>query len=366
MSERLTDNKPWSDLDYYLTQDHAARRKTTFIVMVSGMVIGTILQAIGSSFRLTALVTLGTVGIVEIGRALTYERVAREIPTSTPAIPLRRTLLLNALYAVVMLVLGLLRIPRAEARIVERRIEQASVGPPPFDNLDKLVQAAIQDDISINLGVLHAAQSRVLAARAGALSPQTKHSVSVSLSQLLGYEVYIRSGVKLRVPNVAVAALPYGYRFRAPVFPHPGQMLAGASREDTAIIVDLEDQQQLPETYRAAFVFKQMTTDSILANFTATNQTPAPFSDPALVLKYAPQKVVVLDVTAKGIRQPLDGIVWVSTNFENSTIVYAGGELRLQDVTFRDCQFVAKGESAAGTMDYLRSQGTNPVTLTRG
>src|SRR6266516_4526868 len=99
MHEVLAQDGPMSDLDYYLLEDHAARRKTTFICMLLGIAVGTTLQAVGSSIRVTAILTLGVVAAVELVMAVTYKRTAIESSEKTPTMLLRRTLLQSALYA---------------------------------------------------------------------------------------------------------------------------------------------------------------------------------------------------------------------------------------------------------------------------
>jgi hypothetical protein len=41
----------------------------------------------------------------------------------------------------------------------------------------------------------------------------------------------------------------------------------------------------------------------------------------------------------ENVTQPLDRIVWINVNFENSNILYTGGPVFLQNVRFTDCEF---------------------------
>ncbi len=63
-----------SNIDYYLLQDHAARRRTTFVGAIIVVVLGAILQALGLSLIVTAIACFVAVGIIEVGRALTYKQ----------------------------------------------------------------------------------------------------------------------------------------------------------------------------------------------------------------------------------------------------------------------------------------------------
>src|SRR5216683_2236469 len=103
-----------NNLDYYLTQDHAAR-----------------------------------------GQTMAYAIV----------LPVRRYLLRAAFLSIGIFILAILRIPRIEAAAADRRLrEMTSEDPLPFEKVDALINFAIQNRIPIRSDSITAAQVKVLAA----------------------------------------------------------------------------------------------------------------------------------------------------------------------------------------------------------
>jgi hypothetical protein len=118
-----------NNLDYYLLQDHAARRRTTFIGGAVGAALGILLQGLGFSLLLTALSCFAVAGVIEIREAVTYKRMHSTTRNAEPSSLVRRDWFHAALSATCFLILSLLRLPRAEARSLDRKLKEASDSP---------------------------------------------------------------------------------------------------------------------------------------------------------------------------------------------------------------------------------------------
>jgi hypothetical protein len=139
-----------SNLDFYLLFDHAARRRTMYFSVAAGAVVGASAELFGASFEHAAIASVLTVGLVEILTAVRYVEPDRKAQRDIVAFPIRRRLIHAAVSSAVVLVVALLRLPRAEARIVERKLTQASQNPGNPQNI-KEVKAVL--DRSKNAGI---------------------------------------------------------------------------------------------------------------------------------------------------------------------------------------------------------------------
>jgi hypothetical protein len=351
-----------TNLDYYLTEDHAARRKTTLICVVVGAVLGLVVKGLSLSLNTTTIACVLAAGAVEFGRALTYKRESRKVQRTKPVLSRRRYVIQGAFSAAMFAILSFLRIPRAEAAIIERQLgNAANQDPPEYDKVNNLIDFAIQNSVPLNPAIVDATRKQVVRFLPASLG---SGEVSRTLARLDGYALYAFAKLTLNI-RLPVVAAPVGeLPIHGPVYGRAGVSLTGADRNATKLIADFIHSPRTPGVL--LYGGSDMKADALVTHMTVTwsgsNLADAPF-----FLIRLPEdrihRVVVFDVTVIDMRQTLDGIIWVGVLFDRCRITYSGGTLQMQDVIFRECEFVAENEHAAQVIEFFREQGQNAITL---
>jgi hypothetical protein len=138
-----------TNLDYYLTCDHTARRNTTMLSVLAGIGVGIVLEQSGVALKSAAIGTILVIGAVEVTRAWRYVQPADKTQ-SAPDLQsrTRRSLILAPLAALLFLVVSFLPVPRIEAAVLERRIKDSSDDPFDPQNMKEAEQALIHAEAS--------------------------------------------------------------------------------------------------------------------------------------------------------------------------------------------------------------------------
>ena len=120
-----------NNLDYYFTEDHAARRRTTLIGLLIGVPTVLVLHALGEPTGIATALCIAIVGMVEITRALTYRRAHSKKVSGryeiVSAVPSRRYALQTALSALIFeaIISGVRRFGKIKRYSVETSLDSA-------------------------------------------------------------------------------------------------------------------------------------------------------------------------------------------------------------------------------------------------
>jgi hypothetical protein len=112
-----------------------------FVSIGAGALVGALAQFLDVSLLNAVIACVLTTGFVEIGRALRYVEPDRKAQRAVIALPLRRSLVRAGLSAAVIALMTSLRLPRIEARRVERKLENASDNPTSPQGVQDAKQA---------------------------------------------------------------------------------------------------------------------------------------------------------------------------------------------------------------------------------
>jgi|ERR1700677_1112173 len=120
-----------TDLDYYLTYDHAARGRTTLLSVFIGAGAGMISESLGMSFKTAGIFCILMVGAVEVTRAWRYVQPAerRGVAAGFPSPTLKSATRRSLIFVPVSLLLLLDRIadkvlayrPKPKTKAAKRR-----------------------------------------------------------------------------------------------------------------------------------------------------------------------------------------------------------------------------------------------------
>jgi len=346
-------------LDYYLTQDHAARQRTMLISVSVGALAGMLAELLGAAFNVAVVVCVLTVGGLEIIRAVSYAPPVRKIIQSSADFQETRRYLLGLVYSAVgCLAVAFWASPRVEA-MVERKLREATAGDPPYDKANKLIKSALQNDIRINSATVEIVRRKV-AGTHSRVTGDVQASVNLTLAQLDAYQIYVLTGIKLNVVPRAVFLSAYTYSVNDTIRVNWGPNIGEDRSRATINAVDF-NRAQSP----AIFSYEGGgSRDAFVSHLTATStMSGGAFVPPAFIQRdSSPSKLAVFDVTVLNLSQALDDIIWVNVTFDRCRINYQGGRLQLKWVTFKDCQFNSENESARAILDRIRQQGTNSMT----
>jgi hypothetical protein len=361
-----------TDLDYYLTCDHAARRSTTLLSVAAGTGVGMLSQELGASLKVAAGLCVLSIGCIEIVRAWRYaqptpkKRQAADLPSPAR----RRFLIVAPVSAILFLMMAFLPIPLIEAAVVERRLRRMTdETSPPLEKVSALLVSAMQNGIPISEKSIDAAQYKILRAAAQSTSSPTRPSptpATATFAQLEAYRLYSVAGVRLYIYDSILLPAQL-FPFDGPVYGHFVSTL-GLSR--TATVLDVTFKRTEANVAALNYTYDPRVTDDVLVGrMTATGQS--------LVLSEAPEfihraparnesrKVVVSNATISNLHQTLDGLLWIDVEFDHCLITYQGGSIYMDRVSFHDCEFSVPNQADAEVADYVRAQGTKPVTLKR-
>jgi len=125
-----------TNLDSYLTQAHAARRRTMLFSVAAGAAAGMISEWIGASQKISVAACILVVSAVEIMRAVYYvqptEKWHRQVANPSP---IRRSILALPVSALMFLVFAVFRSSRIEAAVVEEKLKSNAKDPGDLQNI---------------------------------------------------------------------------------------------------------------------------------------------------------------------------------------------------------------------------------------
>jgi hypothetical protein len=333
--------------------------------VATGAIVAMVAQALGASSNVAFLACALATGAVQTIRAFLYKQVLRKRSRSVASFsPIRRSLVRGALAALGIFVLSLLRIPRIEAAILDRKLQQATSGSPPYEKANQLVKYAITDNIPINPKTLDTAKRQVTRDYAS-LTPALQESVKVTFGQLVVYEVYALTGVSLNIPVVLIL-LPHTYTMHASVFAR-SVAVVGEDAERSVVDVDFDYDPRLPAVYVFDPRRPAPSGDALVAHLAVGRQRENVFNPPALLaVQDKMQRIVVFDVRVSNLSQTLDDVFWVNVTFDRCRIAYQGGRFRMKSVTFIQCEFSTDNDQARSVLTYIEQHQGEPLTLAIG
>jgi hypothetical protein len=274
-----------TNLDYYLTSGHSARSKTTFIAIAVGAGSGMFSEWLGAPLKLAAVVCILVIGAVEIARAWQYAQPAKRkriVDADLPSAS-RRSLILAPVSTFLFIIVEFLPVPKIEAAVMDRRLQKATGGNPPYDKVDKLVTSAIHNEIPASPKSIDAAKHQVAQALTTDVAPAARESATGTLARLEGYKVFSQNLIARKPQSYVNIQNAVAYRTLEPPYPHAWVLGIGATEE----------------VAKATLVYR---------------------------------------VRIKDLSQEIDWFKWVDIVFEDSTILYYGGDIYLANVTFKNCK----------------------------
>jgi len=351
-----------TNLEFYLTQDHRARNLTTLMSVTVGTVLGIITQVWGAKISTAAAISFIGIAFIEVTRALAYklkpvQRKEMVIGFSSS----RRSLLRLAYASVAFMFFAALRLPRLQASIIEKQLDRATKGTPPYKEADRIIQFAAQNKIPVKAKSIEAAKRRVIEKYDSVPAP-VQNSVKFTLAQLISLEAISATGEAFHA-SLAVFLKTGQYKILAPIVINEPQSvaIAGEGPEQTVLEIDFN----LNFLANAVYQARQAAGDLIIAHLSAIRQVtgvpPAFLVAEAQLVKLRLVHIAVLDVAMSGLTQKLDGIFWVDVTFDHCEINYDGGSLFLQSVRFIQCTFAGANVQAQMLLMMLENS-PSPVT----
>jgi hypothetical protein len=122
-------------VDIYLVKDHPARSRVMFVSILVGVSVGVVGQLAGYSFHAAVVASVLATGIVEIFGMLGYREPVHNDQQKLAAFSVRRGMLRAVFASAAVALLSLLRVPEVEARMLERKLHQASVTPTDLQSI---------------------------------------------------------------------------------------------------------------------------------------------------------------------------------------------------------------------------------------
>lgn len=297
-----------SNIDYYLLEDHGARQRTILVGAGVGLVLGTVAQAFGLSINVTAGICFAAAGVVEITRAVRYKQPRRKGKVAVAAIPVRRQLIYTAFSAAAVLVLALLRLPRALARAIDRELTTAA-GTPTSSRSIKTAQTMLAGADAENLK-LDPRVVKEVGNRFADAAPEATVAWDVALEAANYYSSQLTPGsvpVLGKLRRAANASLYYAsLRENVDVWE-----VGDASPENSALIQPLDEPNPFEHESGAQFIILEMHRKE---NF------------------------------------HLEPVHFKHFIFTNVTVRYGGGKVWLEDVYFVNCTFAFDRSLAASAL----------------
>lgn len=284
-----------NNLDYYLTDDHAARSRTTLFSVLTAGAAAFITAQFDASLRAVAIVCIIVVTGVEVGRAWFYVQPASRGGARSSSHYERLSLVFAALFLLAIGLSILFPTSRIEAAVTERTLRQNAANPTDPENIKEtevVLSRAEKANLRLKPDVVEKAAAKFLEA---AGSSKSAWGVAIAFAEY-------RSTLTNEPPLPPLNKHPeadtwYGYSIPhgelSPVFSHYG-------------IVPIS---------RAA-IFDKI----------GVNRNPGPIGDAFLV--------------GVGGTLYLDDTQARKAILRGTTIFYEGGPVELDDVYFVDCKFV--------------------------
>jgi len=254
-----------------------------------------------------------------------------------------------------------LRLPRMQASIIEKQLDRATKGTPPYKEADRIIEFAAQNKIPVRAKSIEIAKRRVTAKYDSVPAP-IQNSVKFTLAQLISLEAISATGEAFNV-SFAVFLKAGQYKIFAPIVISDPQSVAITGEGSGQTVLDIEF--DLKFLANAVYQARQAAGDLIIAHLSAIRQgagvPPAFLIADAQLVKMPLVRIAALDVVLSRLTQKLDGILWVDVTFDRCEINYDGGSLFLQSVKFIECAFVG-GNAQAQTLLMMFENSPSPVT----
>jgi hypothetical protein len=343
-----------TDMDYYLTCDHAARTRS----MVISIAVGVACAAVATFLELPDKMVAFICGAVTIGtEIISATAYTRRYPSKSSESPfLIRRYLLRLAVSLPLFVVA----PVVQAGIVDRKLLKAMQEGPPYNKAKRLLIFGLRNGIVVHVATLDVTRQTVTQAYLS-LPDEEREKTGTTLAQILAYELYIQTQIKLTVGIVAVF-IPRGSFLIGNSLKMQYVTTVGEDKNRADIMVAFDKTPQNP----AVLVYEKRADpplDAILAHLSVKRPGWSLDNAPALVLMEADhQKVAVMDVLVSNLSQTLDSIIWADVVFDHCRILYHGGPLLLKNVLFNDCEFEDSAHNAV--LDKIRRYDGSPVTLT--
>jgi hypothetical protein len=351
------------DVDFYLTYAHSARNRSMYISTLIAATAGGLAELLGARLEYAVIVCFVAAVGSEVLAANRYRRPpAHKQQRSIIFSSRRREVIQTLSSAAALLIVTLLRIPRLEAAVIERKLIQATSGPPPYDRANVLIRSVLENNIRLSPRGMEIVKKQLSPnlVPTDPTQPAPDHEsipANLTYADLEGYNIYNATGVKLRLPIKRVVVLGGFYRVDATLYV-PWGSTVGQSRTQSGLRAD----NFLPNA-PAIFSFAgDVDRDAFVAHLTGALGSGLP---PSFIERdNSSSKLAVFDVTVSNLKQTLDGIIWAEVLFDHCFITYNGGPVLLKNVTFKDCQFSARNIFAQSVVETIRNYENNPVTLT--
>lgn len=284
-----------NDLDYYLTDDHAARSRTTLLSVLVAGAAAFVTAQFDASLRTVAIVCIIAVTGVEVSRAWFYVRPAAKRGIRSSSHYERFSLVFAALFLLAIGLSVLFPTSRIEAAVSEHTLRQNAANPTDPENIKEtevVLSRAEKSNLRLKPDVVEKTAAKFLEA---AGSSESAWQVAIAFADY-------RSTLTNEPPLPPLNKHPeadtwYGYAVPhgelSPQFSHYG-------------IVPIS---------RAA-IFDKI----------GVNRNPGPIGDAFLV--------------GVGGTLYLDGTQARQAILRGTTIMYEGGPVELENVYFVDCKFV--------------------------
>lgn len=352
----------WGNLESFLLSDDDARWKAIgWIILIVGC-CGSVDLALLDSPVDDAVFLMGSLTLILWVSWIAWYCSFRRPRSIEPHSFSRRTLALQAA-SFIAFVLSL-RLPHVEAAVVERKLIEATAGPPPYDKANELIRSAIHHNVSVSLKSIEVAKRQVARnLTAESVPRQEEDSANSTFAQLDAYAIYRMTGVKLSIPLPRVVVLSGIYAINETIDVNWGPLI-GLDRARSGIrAVDFKKTKG-----SAIFSYEgQGERDAYVAHMTVSSTTSGnPVVPPPAFIHRdnSSSKLAVFDVTVSDLWQALDGIIWVDVAFDRCHIAYGGGPVLMKEVTFNDCEFASENNAASAVLEQIRLQSPKPITLT--
>src|SRR5579864_404943 len=138
------------DVDFYLTYAHSSRHRAMYISVLVGASAGATAEIAGASLEHAVIACVVGSAISEVLAATLYAKPSHKEERAIVASPQRRALIPALVAAAVMFVLSLLKIPRLEAAAIERKLIQATEGPPPYHKANAIIRTVLDNNIRLS------------------------------------------------------------------------------------------------------------------------------------------------------------------------------------------------------------------------
>lgn len=378
-----------STSDYYMPEAASFRQRTIVMSVLAGAIAGGVFQAMGAGLASSVAACVTASASIQLIAEHKYspKQTTRKRRAALSLQSGRRYILEAVASVPVFLFFGFLQVPQIEAEVLDRKLREAAAPGAPFGNADQLIQYAIENRIPLKQSTLQElkrkatvesgrqaetpsatdlAQPEVLHRRS-----QAEKAVSLTLAQIVAYDIYARTSVQLNVwPVALVWTIPNSQR-QISMLGSPVSWscvsLIGQNRDLVILLGAMEGKTNSPAIFR--YLGCGTGWDSILAELTFSTAPPEWSSPPRAIAAISMEdetgtRLAVYSAEVIGVTQDLGSILWVDVEFRNCIVTYDRGPLYLNNVRFENCEFRAAANSKTqAILNHLRSVSPAPVTL---